>query len=160
LAAISLSSEDHGVILIEIILLILLSRKMAEMCEDRELSKPLYIFLLILFWFIGEIAAAVIAIVISQAVFGNGPLSSMIYGAMAGWVGAACGAFAVFGLAGMQTKPERPSLFQIENELAQDAVRPRRRRKRREAKMETIDEPKKEAIKEAPVPTVKITRPD
>jgi hypothetical protein len=149
------------VILVEIVILFFLSRKMAAVCEERELSKPLYIFLLIAFWFTGEIIFVVITVIISQAVFGNGPLSSMIYGMMAGWVGAACGAFAAFAIAGLQRPPERPSLFQVESELAREAVRTRRR-KRRPGRPRPADDRKTEEPKLVetlpPIPTVKVTK--
>lgn len=109
--------------MLELFLLIRLSKTMGSMAEDRGVSKALHIILLIVFWFIGEISGGFIGAIVGAIAFEmDDPLIPAIIGAICG---AACGALLAFGLVSLHS-PRPKRTFDDEEEQFDKAFQPRR----------------------------------
>jgi hypothetical protein len=139
---------------IEILVLILLSRKIAGMAEERGLNPILYILALIGCWIVGELMGAFVVALLMILIFHPqeqlGVMCPAFIGAI---VGAACGASLVFGIVQLQTPPPARSLFDIERDAMEDLDRPRRKRRRKKVKpVETFDDDEGFEVVEEPPP--------
>lgn len=115
--------------MLEILLLFRLSKSIGAMAEERGLSKVLYIVLLVVFWFIGEIGGGLMGAVIGTVAFDmDEPMIPAVIGAIAG---AACGAALAFALVTLHS-PRPRRTFEDEEEHFQKVFQAKRNDPRRQ----------------------------
>ena len=118
--------------MLEIIIIILLCRKIWEVADDRGVSPIMYVCLLIAFWFGGEIVGAIIGAIVAVAILhANDNLSVIMISWVGALCGAACGAMLAFVLVSVHPVPDQPSLMDLEQQALRKALRPKRCKRRR-----------------------------